>query len=98
MTSQDRESPGQEPATRQVTESEAWSVPGVGVLVLGVGLLLAGTALLAFGIAQGGSAGPTALIGVSILLLIAGELAVHGVMSVVAGEARAVQLFGRYRG
>jgi len=73
-------------------------VPGVGILVLGVGLLLAGIALLVLGIAQGGDAGPTALIVVSILLLIAGELAVQGLTSVIAGEARAVQLFGRYRG
>ena len=34
----------------------------------------------------------------AVLLLIAGELAVHGLTSVVAGEARVVQLFGRYRG
>jgi len=73
-------------------------VPGVVILVLGVGLLLAGIALLVLGIAQGGDAGPTALIVVSILLLIAGELAVQGLTSVIAGEARAVQLFGRYRG
>ena len=98
MTSQEPASPGQEPATRQVTEGRAWSVPGVGILVLGVGLLLAGIALLVLGIAQGGDAGPTALIVVSILLLIAGELAVQGLTSVIAGEARAVQLFGRYRG
>ncbi len=43
-------------------------------------------------------AGPTALIVAGVLLLLAGELAVHGLTSVIAGEARAVQLFGRYRG
>jgi regulator of protease activity HflC (stomatin/prohibitin superfamily) len=35
---------------------------------------------------------------VGVLLLVAGALAVQGLTSVVAGEARAVQLFGRYRG
>jgi regulator of protease activity HflC (stomatin/prohibitin superfamily) len=98
MASQDLPSPGQEPAPRQVTEREARSTSGVRVLVLGVGLLLAGAALLGLGLAQGSGAGPTALIVVSVLILIAGELAVHGLTSVVAGEARAVQLFGRYRG
>lgn len=83
---------------RRVTEHGAWSMPGVRVLVLGIGMLLAGVALLALGIAEGSGPGPTMLIVAGILLLIAGELAVHGLTSVVAGEARAVQLFGRYRG
>jgi regulator of protease activity HflC (stomatin/prohibitin superfamily) len=84
---------------RRVTEREAWSAPGVPVLVLGIGMLLAGSALLGLGIAEwGGGAGPTALIVAAVLLLLAFELAAHGLTSVVAGEARAVQLFGRYRG
>lgn len=83
---------------RRVTEHGAWSMSGVRVLVLGIGMLLAGVALLALGIAEGSGPGPTMLIVAGILLLIAGELAVHGLTSVVAGEARAVQLFGRYRG
>ena len=87
-----------EPPGRRVTEREAWSTSGVRVLVLGVAMLLAGIALLVFAFAQGSGAGRTALIVVSVLILIAGELAVHGLTSVVAGEARAVQLFGRYHG
>jgi regulator of protease activity HflC (stomatin/prohibitin superfamily) len=35
---------------------------------------------------------------VAVLLLIAALLALHGLTPVVAGEARVVQLFGRYRG
>jgi regulator of protease activity HflC (stomatin/prohibitin superfamily) len=66
--------------------------------VLGIGTLLAGPALLVLGIVEGRGAGPTALIVAGVLLILAGELAVHGLTSVVAGEARAVQLFGRYRG
>ncbi|HCU96309.1 MAG TPA: hypothetical protein DHU96_27755 [Actinobacteria bacterium] len=87
-----------EPPGRRVAEREAWSTSGVRVLVLGVAMLLAGIALLVFAFAQGSGAGRTALIVVSVLILIAGELAVHGLTSVVAGEARAVQLFGRYHG
>ena len=87
-----------EPPGRRVTEREAWSTSGRRVRVRGVAMLLAGIALLVFAFAQGSGAGRTALIVVSVLILIAGELAVHGLTSVVAGEARAVQLFGRYHG
>jgi regulator of protease activity HflC (stomatin/prohibitin superfamily) len=98
MNSQVPASPGHELTNRQVTEREAWSASGVRVLVLGIGMLLAGAALLGLGIALSPGAGPTALIVASGLLILAGDLAVHGLTSVVAGEARAVQLFGRYRG
>jgi regulator of protease activity HflC (stomatin/prohibitin superfamily) len=80
-----------------VTEREAWSAAGVPVLVLGVVLLLAAVALFVSTIWVS-AATRIALIAAGVLLLIAGELAVHGLTSVVAGEARAVQLFGRYRG
>jgi regulator of protease activity HflC (stomatin/prohibitin superfamily) len=98
MTAQAPGSPGQQLAPRPVAESEAWSAPGVRVLVLGVAALLAGIALLVLGIRWSPGAGPTTLIVVAVLLLVAAGLARHGLTSVVAGEARAVQLFGRYRG
>ena len=87
-----------QPADRRVTERKAWAAHGVPVLVVGIGLLLSAVALLAQGIAQGSGTGPTAVIVVGVLLLVAGALAVQRLTSVVAGEARAVQLFGRYRG
>jgi regulator of protease activity HflC (stomatin/prohibitin superfamily) len=83
---------------RRVTERKAWSASGVRVLVLGIAMLLAGAALLVLGLVAGHGAGRTALIVAGFLLILAAELAVHGLTSVVAGEARAVQLFGRYRG
>jgi len=89
---------GQEPPGRQVTEREAWSAPGVLVLVLGIAILIAAVAALGLGIATSPGVGPATLIGVAVVLFIAGDLALHGLTSVVAGEARAVQLFGRYRG
>ncbi|MBO0789253.1 MAG: SPFH domain-containing protein, partial [Actinobacteria bacterium] len=88
---------GQQPAAGQVTEHQGWSAAGVRVLLLGIGLLLAGIALVASAAALGG-AGRITLIVIGILLLLAGELAAGGLTSVIAGEARAVQLFGRYRG
>jgi regulator of protease activity HflC (stomatin/prohibitin superfamily) len=90
-------SPGRELTSPPVAEREAWSAAGVRVLVLGVALLLAGVALLVSAVWVSG-AGRIALIVAGVLLLIAGELAVHGLTSVVAGEARVVQLFGRFRG
>ncbi|HVB42066.1 MAG TPA: SPFH domain-containing protein [Streptosporangiaceae bacterium] len=81
-----------------VAEREAWSAAGVLVLVLGIGTLLAAVAVLWVGVARSHGAGRAALILVAVLLLIAGHLALRGLTSVVAGEARAVQLFGRYRG
>jgi regulator of protease activity HflC (stomatin/prohibitin superfamily) len=98
MTTQNAVAAGQELPNRRVTEREAWSAPGVLVLVLGIGMLLAGVAMFFLSARMGGGASQTALIVTGVLLVLAGELAVHGLTSVVAGEARAVQLFGRYRG
>src|ERR1017187_1004501 len=81
-----------------VTEYEGRSIPGVRILVLGVLALLLGIALLITGIALSPGSGPIALIVVGVLLILAGEFGVHGLTSVVAGQARVVQLFGRYWG
>jgi regulator of protease activity HflC (stomatin/prohibitin superfamily) len=98
MTAKAPASPGQELALRQVAEHEAWSARGVTVLVSGIVALLAGVVLLVLGIRWHPGAGSVTLIVIGVLLLIAAELAFHGLTSVIAGEARAVQLFGRYRG
>ena len=89
--------PGQGLAPRPVAESKGWSAPGVPVLGAGVVLLVAGIGLLIRGLSQ--SAGGAHRIQlVAVLLLIAAGLALHGLTPVVAGEARVVQLFGRYQG
>jgi len=98
MTVQDPAGPAQAPAVRRVTESTARSVAGVRVLVLGVVLLLAGAALLVLGGVSASGAGKVVLIVAGLLILVAGWLAVRGLTPVVAGEARVVQLFGRYLG
>jgi regulator of protease activity HflC (stomatin/prohibitin superfamily) len=67
--------------------------------VTGVVLVLAAIVLLVLGISMGAnSAGPITLICVAVLLAISGHLALRGLTPVVAGEARVIQLFGRYRG
>jgi regulator of protease activity HflC (stomatin/prohibitin superfamily) len=85
--------------SRQLAESQGWSAPGVRVLVAGIVMLLAGVVLLVLGISLGpNAAGPIALIWAAAVLIIAGYLAVRGLTPVVAGEARVIQLFGKYRG
>ena len=90
--------PGQGLAPRPLAESKGWSAPGVPVLGAGVVLLVAGIVLLIRGIHHDAGAAHTILLVVAVLLLIAALLALHGLTPVVAGEARVVQLFGRYQG
>ena len=93
------EGSGQDPVPGSLTEYRARSVPGIGVLVAGVVMLLAAVALLVLGAVLGpGGAVPVTLYVLGALLLVAGELAIRGLTPVVAGQARVVQLFGRYRG
>jgi regulator of protease activity HflC (stomatin/prohibitin superfamily) len=82
----------------QISETEGRSVPGVQVLVAGIAATAVAIGLLALGAALRSAAPTTALIVIAVLILIAGQLAVRGLTPVVAGEARVVQLFGRYRG
>ena len=90
--------PGQGLAPRPVAESKGWSAPGVPVLGAGVVLLVAGIELLIRGINHAAGTAHTLLIVVAVLLLIAALSALHGLTPVVAGEARVLQLFGRYQG
>ena len=84
------------PATAPLAEHKAWSVPGVLALVPGVVALVVGIGLLISALTS--SAGSNAAGGwAAILLLIAGLL-LSGLVPVVAGEARVVQLFGSYQG
>jgi regulator of protease activity HflC (stomatin/prohibitin superfamily) len=84
------------PATAPLTERKAWSIPGVLALVAGLVALVVGIGLLLSAFTR--SAGSNVAGGwAAILLLIAGLL-LSGLVPVVAGEARVVQLFGSYQG
>jgi len=98
MTVQAPVRPGQDLAARPLAETREWSAPGTPVLGAGVVLLVAGIVLLIRGIHHGAGPAHTILLVVAVLLLIAALLALHGLVPVVAGEARVVQLFGRYQG
>ena len=96
------ESPAVEPAVRAatgaMTEREAWCWPGVTVLVTGIAGVLGGVALFIFGTGLSNGAAKITVILLAVLILIAAALLLRGLTAVVAGEARVVQLFGRYRG
>jgi regulator of protease activity HflC (stomatin/prohibitin superfamily) len=93
------QAPGQQDVPQPgISETAARSARGVQVLVGGIVLGLAAIALLWVAAKVGSGAGRVALIVIGVLLLLATEGAFHGLTAVVAGEARAVQLFGRYRG
>jgi hypothetical protein len=97
MTTQEAAVAGLEMPSRQVTEHEARSVPGLRMLVLGIVLILVGVAVdIVAGHQSHGAT--TALILLSVLIFIAGSLSLRGLTSVVPGQARVVQLFGKYRG
>jgi regulator of protease activity HflC (stomatin/prohibitin superfamily) len=82
------------------TERSAWSLRGLEVLIASVGMVAAGGVLLGFGATGGGwaAAGSAAMLAVGIAALVAAQLLVRGLTAVVPGEARVVQLFGRYQG
>ena len=97
MVTEDGAAAGPGPRGGPVTERAAWFVPGLRMLVAGVVLVLGGVALVVVaGRAGGGAAG--ALGRVCAVVFIAGGLALGGLTPVVPGQARVVQLFGRYRG
>jgi regulator of protease activity HflC (stomatin/prohibitin superfamily) len=87
----------EQPAQAQIAERRAWSTPGIKVLVAGVVGVLAGAALLSTGSKQTGGA-EVGLVLLGIVVLTAGALGLAGLTPVVPGQARVVQLFGKYRG
>jgi regulator of protease activity HflC (stomatin/prohibitin superfamily) len=84
------------PAPR-VREFPAHSIKGGLALLLGLLGLLIAAALIVAGSASGGGAGAV-LIVIGIVTGISAILAMCGLNTVAPGEARVVQLFGRYRG
>jgi hypothetical protein len=78
-------------APQPFTEARAWSGPGVPVLAAGVVAMVAGISII---VAHPGGA----LTVVGVLFLLVAAAAFARLTPVIAGEARVVQLFGRYRG
>ncbi|WP_221347664.1 SPFH domain-containing protein [Streptomyces beigongshangae] len=85
------------PAPR-VREFPAHSIGGGLALLLGLLGLLAGAATVVAATAVDATGGKAALITGGILVALAAFVAMCGLNMVAPGEARVVQLFGRYRG
>jgi regulator of protease activity HflC (stomatin/prohibitin superfamily) len=86
-----------QPVGQPVTERVAKSVPGLRILAAGIVAVLAGIVLIVVGANLGGGASKI-LITLAILIFIAASFLLRGLTSVVPGQARVVQLFGKYRG
>ncbi|MFD3543960.1 SPFH domain-containing protein [Streptomyces sp. NPDC058662] len=81
-----------------VREFTANSVGGGLALLLGLLGVLGGVGLVVAGATAAGTALKAALVTGGVLLFLAAVLAMSGLNTIAPGEARVVQLFGRYRG
>ncbi|MFF4641140.1 SPFH domain-containing protein [Streptomyces sp. NPDC001389] len=81
-----------------VREFAANSVGGGLALLSGLVGAVAGAGLIALGASAAATATKATLIPLGILLVLASAMAMSGLNTVAPGEARVVQLFGRYRG
>jgi len=97
MTTQAPVRTGQPSAPAQVAEQEAWSTHGIKVLAVGIVGVLGAVVLLWSSSKQTGDT-RTALTWTGILVLIAAVLLLAGLTPVAPGQARVIQLFGKYRG
>ncbi|MGW6685942.1 SPFH domain-containing protein [Streptomyces sp. NPDC054961] len=89
---------GIHPAGTGVREFPAHSVGGGLALLLGLAGVAGGAGLIAVGSVAGAAAAKGGLIAAGVALIIASLIAMSGLNTVAPGEARVVQLFGRYRG
>ncbi|GLX35275.1 membrane protein [Streptomyces roseochromogenus] len=82
----------------EIREFTAHSVGGGLALLLGLLGTAAGVALIACGAAATAAGPKAAMITAGVLLVLGSLFAMMGLNTVAPGEARVVQLFGRYRG
>jgi regulator of protease activity HflC (stomatin/prohibitin superfamily) len=95
MTEQNSAGMVHQPTAVQLTETRGWSASGVLGLLSGLALIAIAIGLFAV---NPGGAGTVALALVGSVLIVVASTALGGLTPVVAGEARVIQLFGRYRG
>ncbi|MGW1974944.1 SPFH domain-containing protein [Streptomyces sp. NPDC001889] len=81
-----------------VREFAAGSIGGGLALLLGLLGVLVGTGMIVAGAVSGAAAAKIALIAAGVVVVAGALFAMGGLNMVAPGEARVVQLFGRYRG
>jgi regulator of protease activity HflC (stomatin/prohibitin superfamily) len=97
MATQSAAAAGPQLPSGQVTERAARFLPGLRLLAAGIAGLLAGVVLAVVASRQSHGAA-AALVVLCVLVFLASSLVLGGLTPVVPGQARVVQLFGRYRG
>ena len=97
VVTQNAAGPGPELPSPPVTERAARFLPGLLMLVLGIAAIVAGVALIVLANHQGGGVAK-ALITIAVVAFVVSSLVLAGLTPVVPGQARVVQLFGKYRG
>jgi regulator of protease activity HflC (stomatin/prohibitin superfamily) len=80
-----------------IAERQAVSTHGVKILVTGIVAVLAGVAVLVYQSKQTGGT-KTALVWVAVILFIGAGILLAGLTPITPGQARVIQLFGKYRG
>jgi len=88
---------GSRSPSQPVSEHPARSAPGLRMLMLTIVLILGGVVLIVVASKQSGAT-QKVLIGVGIAAFVVSSILLRGLTAVVPGQARVVQLFGKYRG
>jgi hypothetical protein len=88
---------GQQQAAGPVTEHPARSTGGIKILLVGFLAYVVGTVLIVVA-SKGGGAVTVTLVWVGIVVIAIGALLHGGLTQVAPGEARVIQLFGKYDG
>jgi hypothetical protein len=86
-----------QPVSQPVVERPAYAVSGLWMLVASIVLTLAGVGLIVLSGQEHGDL-KGSLVGVGIVIILVAILMWRGLVAVVPGKARVIQLFGRYRG
>jgi regulator of protease activity HflC (stomatin/prohibitin superfamily) len=89
---------GSRAPSQPVSEHPAHSAPGLRILSLGIVLIVVGIALIPLGSKQSSAAIQGTLIALGIVIFVSAAFLLRGLTAVVPGEARVIQLFGKYRG
>jgi hypothetical protein len=97
MATEDLVAEAKQPVSVPVNEQPARFTSGLRMLVLGIALLLV---VIGLGVLASHLSHPLALtvVIIAILVLLTAGTVLRGLTAVVPGQARVVQLFGRYRG
>jgi regulator of protease activity HflC (stomatin/prohibitin superfamily) len=83
---------------QRVPERAARVLPGLRMLVISSAILVVGIVLLVVSAAISSSGGKIVLIVLGVIGIAAFTLLIRGLIAVAPGQARVVQLFGKYRG